>query len=135
MLRISLIGNLGGDPEIRYSQKGTQLTEFRVAVNQVRTDPDGNRQESTEWFRVRISGRQAEFAQSLTKGSRVLVIGRLDISHYQGKDGESRTGFDVWADEVQSFSRRETAEAAAATPAGRATPRTLDEPTEEDLPF
>ena len=109
MLRVSLLGNLGADPEVRYSQKGTQITSIRVAVNQVRTGPDGERQENTEWFRIRVAGRQSEFVQRLTKGSRVLVIGRLDIGHYQSRDGEPRTSFDVWADEVQAMSSRQTA--------------------------
>jgi len=106
MLRVTLLGNLGGDPEIRYSAKGTQIASFSVAVNQVRTGPDGERQENTEWFRVRVIGRQVEYVQRLTKGTRVMVIGRLDISHYQGKDGQPRTGFDVWSDEVQAMSSR-----------------------------
>jgi single-strand DNA-binding protein len=106
MLRVSLLGNLGADPETRFSSKGTQITQFRVAVNQVRTGPDGERQENTEWFRVRVSGPRADFAKQLSKGNRVLVIGRLDISHYQSRDGEPRTGFDVWADELQSMSTR-----------------------------
>lgn len=106
MLRVSLLGNLGADPEVRYTAKGTQVVSFRVAVNQVRTGPDGERQENTEWFRVRVSNRQAEFAQRLGKGSRVLVMGRLDIGHYTAKDGEVRTSFDVWADEMQNVSGR-----------------------------
>jgi single-strand DNA-binding protein len=108
MLRVSLLGNLGADPEIRYSQKGTQIVSFRVAVNQIRTGPDGERQENTEWFRVRCAGRMAEFTQRLTKGNRVLVCGRLDIGHYQAQTGEMRTSFDVWADEVQNVSARPT---------------------------
>lgn len=104
MLRVSLLGNLGADPEVRYTAKGTQIVSFRVAVNQFRFGPDGERQENTEWFRIRVSGRQAEFAQRLGKGSKVLVFGRLDISHFQARDGEQRTGFDVWADDVQSMS-------------------------------
>lgn len=104
MLRVTLLGNLGADPEVRYTQKGTQLVSFNVAVNQVRFGRDGERQENTEWFRIKVGGRQTEFVQRFGKGSRVLVIGRLDISHYQGKDGEPRTGFDVWADDVQSMS-------------------------------
>jgi single-strand DNA-binding protein len=104
MLRVTLLGNLGADPEVRWTPKGSQIAMFRVAVNQVRVGPDGERQENTEWFRVRVSGRQIEFVQRLGKGSRVLVIGRLDISHFQGKDGETRTGFDVWADDVQAMS-------------------------------
>lgn len=104
MLRVSLLGNLGADPEARYSQKGSAITSFRVAANQVRTMPDGERQEHTEWFRVRAGGRLAEFAQRLTKGSRVLVVGRLEISHYQSREGEPRVGFDIWADEVINLS-------------------------------
>jgi single-strand DNA-binding protein len=103
MLRVSLLGNLGADPEVRYSQKGTQIVSLRVAVNLVRKGPDGERQESTEWFRVRVTNRQSEFVQRLGKGSRVLVIGGLDIGRYTTKDGETRPTFDVWADEVQSM--------------------------------
>src|SRR5713101_7074738 len=103
MLRVTLLGNMGGDPETRFTQKGTQLVQFSVAVNQVRRGPDGERQENTEWFRVKVANRQAEFVQRLSKGTKVLVIGRLDISHYQSREGEPRTGFDVWADDVQSM--------------------------------
>src|SRR5205807_9598852 len=109
MLRVSLLGNLGADPEVRYSQKGTQIASFSVAVNQVRTGPDGERQENTEWFRIKVANRQLEFVQRLSKGTRVLVIGRLDIGHYQSRDGEPRTSFDVWADEVQAMSSRQMA--------------------------
>ena len=110
MLRVSLLGNMGADPEVRYTAKGTQIVSIRVAVNQVRTGPDGERQENTEWFRVRVAGRQSEFVQRLSKGTRVLAIGRLDIGHYQSRDGESRTSFDVWADDVQAMSRQMTSE-------------------------
>ncbi len=105
MLRVTLIGNLGADPELRYTAKGTQVLSFNVAVNQVRFGPDGERQENTEWFRIRVTGRQVDFVQQrIGKGARVLVIGRLDITHFQGKDGEPRTGYDVWADDVQVIS-------------------------------
>jgi single-strand DNA-binding protein len=155
MLRVSLLGNLGADPELRYSQKGAPMVSFRVAVNFVRNGPDGERQENTEWFRVRVMGRQAEFAQRLTKGTRVFVAGRLDISHYQSRDGEQRIGFDVFADDVQNVSgRASTAEfdsgeaEPAATPAparpaangarsraAAAPPADADSEELEDLPF
>lgn len=106
MLRVTLVGNMGADPEARYTQKGTQLVSLRVAVNQVRRGPDGERQENTEWFRVSVTGRQTEYVQRLTRGTRVLVMGRLDITHFQSRDGEPRTGFDVWAEEVQAMSTR-----------------------------
>jgi len=143
MLRVSFLGNLGAEPETRNSQKGAPITTFRAAVNQVRTDADGERQESTEWFRVRTMGRLAESAQRLTKGGRVLVVGRLDISHFQSRDGEPRVGFDVWADEVVNLSAgRSMGEEAEpdVVGAGRA-PRpagsTMDQevPDEGDLPF
>jgi single-strand DNA-binding protein len=106
MLRVTLVGNMGADPELKYSQKGTAVVSFSVAVNQVRKGLDGERQENTEWFRIRVSGPSTEFVQRLSKGTRVLVMGRLDISHFQSRDGEPRTGFDVWADEVQGMSAR-----------------------------
>ncbi len=106
MLRVSLVGNLAADPEVRSSRQGAPITTWRVAVDQIRNGPDGKRQESTEWFRVRSMGRLAEYTQRLMKGARVLVIGRLDITHYQSHDGEQRVGYDVWADEVQNLSPR-----------------------------
>lgn len=106
MLRVTLLGNLGADPELRYTPSGTKLVSFNVAVNQVRKGPDGERQENTEWFRVRASGPRTEYIQRFSKGNRVMVVGRLTISHFQGRDGESRTGFDVWADDVEGMSPR-----------------------------
>jgi single-strand DNA-binding protein len=158
MLRVSLLGNLGADPELRYTQKGTPIASFRVAVNQVRTGPDGERQENTEWFRVRALGRLSDFAQRLQKGARVLVFGRLDISHYQSREGDTRVGFDVWADDVQSVARaavdtevsdgepalagvsslgeRRSTNGSAGAGRGHPAPADAAEPDEmEDLPF
>jgi single-strand DNA-binding protein len=106
MLRVSLLGNLGAEPEMRYTARGVQMTVFRVAVNQLRTGPEGERQENTEWFRVRVVGHQAEYASRLAKGSRVFVAGRLDIGQYQTREGTQRTSYDVFADEVVSLSPR-----------------------------
>jgi single-strand DNA-binding protein len=109
MLRVSLLGNLGADPETRYTNKGVAIVSFRVAINQVRVGPDGERQENTEWFRVRVSGRQTDYVQKFGKGTRVFVAGRLDIGHYQSREGEQRTSFEVWADEVVSLTPRPSA--------------------------
>src|SRR6188768_3195304 len=106
MLRATLLGNLGADPDQRFTAKGAQFVVFNVAVNQIRRGPDGERQESTEWFRVHVNGPRAEFAQRLSRGNRVMVIGRLSISHYTSKDGEPRTGFDVYADEIEAMTPR-----------------------------
>ncbi len=113
MLRISLLGHLGADPESRYSQKGAPITQFRVAVNQVRTGRDGEREERSEWFQVRAMGQLGERAQRLEKGNRVFVAGRLTVSHFQSREGEPRVGFDVWADEVVNVSGRPAPDRAA----------------------
>lgn len=104
--RVSVIGNLGADPEQRYTQKGALITEFRIAVNQVQNGPDGERKESTEWFRIRVGGSRAEYCGKFLKGNRVLVDGRMTIEHFQRRDGTDGTGFTVWADDVQNLTPR-----------------------------
>ena len=107
MLNLTLVGNLGAEPAVGATQKGTAVATMRVAVNHFRTDTTtGERTESTEWFRVRAMGRLVDLAERLTKGTRVLVIGRLDIGHYQSSEGDPRISFDVWADEIVPFSVR-----------------------------
>ena len=134
MLRLSLIGNLASDAELRYSQKGNPVVGFRVGVNQTRTAADGELQQSTEWFRVRIMGRLSEYARRLTKGTRVLIVGRLDIGHYQSREGEQRVGYDVWVDEVQSLSPRQVEGAESGS---RSTPSATDDidTAGDGLPF
>jgi single-strand DNA-binding protein len=138
MLRVSVLGHLGGDAELRYSTKGTPIAGFSVAVNQTRTGANGEREDSAEWFRINVAGRQAEFAAQLKKGQRVLAIGRLQISHFQRKDGKPGTGFDVWADEVQNVSARSAGADGedGRTAVGAAIGDLADEPSDlEDLPF
>jgi single-strand DNA-binding protein len=106
MLRVSLLGNLGGDPVMRYTNTGAKTVTFNVAVNQVRKGQDGQREEQTEWFRIHIGGPRSEYAQRFLKGNKVLVEGRLSVSHYRGKDGEMHAAFDVWADELEGMSVR-----------------------------
>ncbi len=127
MLNLTLVGNLGAEPTVGTTQKGTAIATMRVAVNQSRTDTSTReRTESTEWFRVRAMGRLVDLAERLTKGTRVLVIGRLDIGHYQSSEGDQRTSYDVWADEIVPFSvrtdagaseRRDTGQPRSAQPA------------------
>ena len=110
MLNLTLVGNLGTDPTVSSTQKGSPIATLRVAANQSRTDTTtGERIESAEWFRVRAMGRLVDLAERLTKGARVLVIGRLDIGHYQSSEGDPRTSYDVWADEIVPFSVRSDA--------------------------
>jgi len=124
MLRVTLLGNLGADPDQRFTAKGAQTVVFNVAVNQVRRGPDGERQENTEWFRVHVGGPRAEFAQRLSRGNRVMVIGRLTVGHYTSKDGEPRTSFDVWADEIEPMGPRPRDPDTAAELDAESTPET-----------
>ena len=123
MLNLTLVGNLGAEPTVGATQKGTAIATMRVAVNHSRTDTTtGERTESTEWFRVRAMGRLVDLAQRLTKGSRVLVIGRLDIGHYQSSEGDPRISYDVWADEIIPFSVRTDAGASERRDTGQHRP-------------
>jgi single-strand DNA-binding protein len=135
MLRLSLIGNLAADAELRYSQKGNSVIAFRVGVNQTRTDAGGELQQSTEWFRVSVMGRQSEFARQLTKGTRVLIAGRLDISHYQSREGEQRVGYDVWADEIQNLSPRQLVGADSSNGSDTSMSDYVDDSRRAALPF
>src|SRR2546428_10268882 len=92
------------------------MTSIRVAVNSRRRGADGEQVERTDWFRVRTMGSKSEYVQRFTKGQRVLVIGRLEIGEWQTREGETRTSYDIWADDVVNLSPRE--ENGAARPAG-----------------
>lgn len=88
---VHIMGNLGADPEMRYTPTGRAVTNMRVAVNQKWRDSEGQLQEKTEWFRVVVWGRQAETAnQYLQKGSPVYIQGRLQTHSFEGSDGQTR---------------------------------------------
>jgi single-strand DNA-binding protein len=137
MLRVTVLGNLGGDAELRYSAKETPIAQFRIAVNQVRSNANGEREESTEWFRINVAGREANYASRLQKWQRVLVDGRLQIARFVRRDGTPGVGFEVWADEVQSLSGRSTADSGdGPTAVSAAVNEGADEAVDDsDLPF
>ena len=87
--KIQVVGNLGRDPELRYTPNGRPVTEFSVAVNQAtKNQQTGEWVEATDWFRVSVWGDRAErSAEQLRKGSRVLVDGRFRTREYETKDG------------------------------------------------
>jgi len=123
--KITLIGNVGSDPEMRYTPNGKAVTSFRMATNYRYNGPDGERREETEWFRVNVWGKQAESCnQFLSKGKRVYVEGRLRSRNWEGQDGQMRTSLEVSANRVIFLDRT----AAASLPEeGEVEP--------EDLPF
>jgi single-strand DNA-binding protein len=106
--KVMIIGNLGRDPEMRYTPTGRPVTQFSVAVNQsTKNQQTGEWTEETDWFRVSVFGDRAErAAEQLRKGNRVFVEGRFRTREFEGQDGQKRTSLDVTADNVISLEKR-----------------------------
>jgi single-strand DNA-binding protein len=133
LTKIMLIGNLGSDPEMRFTPSGNPVTSFRVATNRVYTTSDGERKQETEWFRVTAWRKQAESCnQFLTKGKLVYVEGSLRTRTWEDKDGQRRTTLEVNADRVLFLDRQ----ALAPLPAEEVAMEAGEEEVgPEDLPF
>ncbi len=102
-----IIGNLGRDPEMRYTPSGQAVTQFTVAVNR-RWQQNNEWQEETEWFRVVVWGPQAErTADRLRKGNKVYVEGRIQTRQWEDQQGQKRTTVELVANQVTSLERRE----------------------------
>lgn len=110
--RVMLIGNLGADPEMRFTQNNLGVCNFRIATTDVWTDKGGQKQERTEWHRIVVFGRQAEAcANYLKKGRSVFVEGRIQTREWDDKDGNKRYTTEIVADRVQFLgSRQDSAE-------------------------
>lgn len=106
--KVILIGNLGRDPETRFTNSGGSVTNFSLATTESFTDKGGARQERTEWHNIVVWGKQGEnCAQYLKKGSPVYVEGRITYREYEAKDGSGkRKATDIVAMRVQFLSQR-----------------------------
>ncbi len=134
--KVILIGNLGGDPEVRYSTTGTPVTTFRIATNENWTTRDGQRETRTEWHRIVAFGKLGEIcAEYLTKGKQVYVEGRLRTRSWEDRDGNKRWTTEVVATNVVMLG------AAGEQVREEAIPESLPEeeisppPEEDDIPF
>lgn len=120
--KVMIIGNLGRDPEMRYTPSGRPVTEFSVAVNQsTKNQQTGEWVEATDWFRVTVWGDRAErTAEQLRKGNRVFVEGRFRTREFEARDGQKRISLEVTADSVVSLEARgrDDTEGGFAAPAG-----------------
>tara|TARA_Y100000590_G_scaffold408875_1_gene500356 strand:- start:480 stop:908 length:429 start_codon:yes stop_codon:yes gene_type:complete len=102
---MTLIGNLGGDPEMRYTPNGRPVTSFSIATTN-RYTVEGEQREETQWFRVSTWNRTAEVCnQYLSKGSKVYVEGRLQGRQWEGQDGVQRFSMEINADRVLFLDR------------------------------
>ncbi len=99
--KVMLIGNLGTDPEMRYTANGSAVTSFRLACSRSYTSQDGERKEETEWFTVVSWNKLAEtVSQFLQKGRRAYVEGRLQTRSWEGQDGQTQYRTEVIANTV-----------------------------------
>ena len=100
--KVILVGTLGKDPEVRYSQAGAALTSVSIATNESWKDKNGEKQERTEWHRVKFFGRLAEIAgEYLKKGGMVYIEGSLRTEKYTDKQGVEKYSTDIIANEMQ----------------------------------
>jgi len=131
--KVMIIGNLGADPEMRYTADGNALTSFRVAASRNYNGPDGERKEETEWFSVVTWRKLAEqCSQFLQKGRRVYVEGRLRTRSWDTPEGQRRYKTEVVAERVLFLDR------AGAAPFGEEGQETHEPPMDmepEDIPF
>ena len=106
--KVILVGNLGVDPEVRYTQSGSPVANLRIATSERWKDKQsGEPQERTEWHRVVLFGRLGEIAeQYLRKGSQVYIEGRLQTRKWQGQDGQDRYTTEIVGNDMQMLGGR-----------------------------
>ncbi len=140
--KIILVGNLGRDPELRYTPQGTPVCSFSLATNERRKDrTTGENNDITTWFRVTLWGRQAETAsQYLQRGRPVYIEGRLRVEEWTDRDGKPRHTLEVHATDMQFIggggAREEGApQAARAAAVPQDAPMTAPDMNDDDVPF
>jgi single-strand DNA-binding protein len=134
--KVILIGRLGADPEVRYTQDGMMITNLRIATNEFRKDKSGERVDRTEWHRVVAFGKLAEICGNyLSKGRLVFIEGSLRTRQWEDKEGNKRSTTEILANNMQMLEskgggREETAASGGAPPYGGGEPA-----PDEDVPF
>jgi single-strand DNA-binding protein len=125
--KVMIIGNLGRDPEMRYTPSGKPVTTFSVATSRTWNTSEGEKRDETEWFNVVAWSSLAEICkQYLSKGQQVYIEGRLQTRHWDDQEGNKHTSVEIVANEMIILSeRRETGDASAESDANE----------EEEFPF
>jgi single-strand DNA-binding protein len=130
--KIMIIGNLGKEPEMRFTPGGNPVTSFSVATNRVYNTSEGERKEETEWFTVVTWNKLAENCnQYLTKGQRVYAEGRLHTRSWDGQDGQKHTRVEIIANNVIFLDKKGTGTA----PAEKLDENESGEIEPQDIPF
>ncbi|MCE7988343.1 MAG: single-stranded DNA-binding protein [Caldilinea sp. CFX5] len=135
--QIILIGNLGNDPEMRYTPSGVAVASFSLAVNRSWTGQDGQRQDKTTWFRVSVWNKQAEtVTQYLSKGRQVMVIGEVEEARvFTDRDGNPRASLEVKAQSVRFLGQRGDGAMGGPVSHSAPAPAGAAEVHDEDIPF
>ncbi|MDQ3247685.1 MAG: single-stranded DNA-binding protein [Chloroflexota bacterium] len=134
--QVTLIGNVGNAPEMRYTPSGTAVTNFSLAVNKRWTGADGQTQEKTTWFRIAAWERKAETVnQYVTKGSRVMVVGEIDEAKaFTDRDGNLRASIEIKAFDVKFLDNRNQERDSTSAVNGAGQQETPEE-VAADIPF
>lgn len=136
--KVIIVGNLGNDPELKYTQGGMAICSLSVATTSVRKDKDGNAQERTEWHRVKTFGKLAEICgEYLKKGSQAYFEGSIRYDKYTGQDGVEKYSTDIIADEMQMLGGKQQEGSASARPqrSAPAQQAPADDFHDDDIPF
>ena len=138
--KIILVGNLGRDPELRYTAQGTPVCSFSMATNERRKDRNGEMQDHTTWFRITLWNRLAETAsQYLQKGKQVYIEGRLRVDEYIDRDGKPRHALEVHATDMHFIGSRGgddmPQERAASASASAGPAESQADLSDDDIPF
>ena len=136
--KVILVGNLGKDPEVRFTNNGSAVARFSMATSEVWNDRDGNRQERTEWHNIIVWGKQGEHCgQYLAKGRQVYVEGSIRSRTYDDKSGNKRYVTEIVAQRVQFLGGGGGTRLAQQTDTASSeeTPPASQPPIDDDVPF
>ena len=134
--KVILVGNLGRDPEIRYTQQGTAVANFSLATTNRFKNRSGEMEERTEWHRIVAWDKLAEICgQYLAKGRQVYIEGRLQTREWEDKDGNKRSTTEVVAQTMQMLGRREGQAGGSGPSTSSAAPEPLGDAPDDEIPF
>jgi single-strand DNA-binding protein len=148
--KVILVGNLGRDPETRYTGSGQAVCNFSIATSETFKDRNGERQKRTEWHKIVVWGKLAEICQQyLKKGAQIFIEGKIQSREWQDKEGNKRTSFEIVARDMRMLGSRAESAMGASAAAGASPSADFDsqaapaedhppagpEISDEDIPF
>jgi single-strand DNA-binding protein len=134
--KVILIGNLGRDPEVRYTPSGTAVANFSIATTETWTNRDGEKQSHTEWHRIVAWRRLGEICgEYLSKGKQVYIEGRIRTKEWEDQEGNKRKTTEIEALNMQMLGPRVPGEPFSDERPGAESEKATSGPTEDDIPF